>query len=745
LSRVEFDGSYPFEITIVSVGGGTPVFDETYVLTDPGLGVDPEYGNLGVPTNSAPVDVSAFADGGFNITGQILTGGGGFVSLEYSTDGTTFNPMPGMTSFGNGAFSETSIQTATLPTSTTLIVSAFPLIIPHGVNCHAYNNGGAFSPLFPPGNGLLLGDMTALQNWCRANGISAALNQDTQRACIDLLTELLTVANTAPVYSGATLELIPYDEVSAAGNGAIYIAPTASGPVAYLTDIDFVCDGSTPPVKVERDSRANCDNVVSIEYIDRTIDYAHNAQTATDTKSVALYGTRKGGTLDSSASSVGIPSGAKSMLSISSMLTAQAVASIMVKRSAADLNKHSFTLKPEWFFLEAMDLVCITDTRLGINQLPVRFQTTKETDTRALECEAIDFVYGLNHPSIGATTQATGTLVPTAVDPGVVNAPVIFEPTQGMLGVGAAAQLWFVVSGSDPNYGGCVGFVSIDGGVSYQTLGNVASGTTGVLTADYPVGSDPDTADTLAIDLTESNGSLTGQTQALADARQGQCYLATATANVFESICPTVITLTAIDMYSMTTYARRGVLGTVSIDHPIGSRFAALDGSVFKVNCDPQWVGKVLYFQFAAYNLQRGQQNALGNCAVYTYTPYGLPSTWASMAPATVLSQSASTYVVAMAAFVVTFANETIASYSLRSFAVPDPGTTPQTYYVTIDDPDQLGDGAGTLTAYCDTNATRANTPGYTFAGKIIVTHTGGNNGGSGGPNGINAVLIVVG
>ncbi len=173
------------------------------------------------------------------------------------------------------------------------------MFVGHGLNCNAYANGGALAPNYPPGNGILFGDLTALNNWCRANGISISMNIDSQRAAKDLVDELLVVGNSAAVYSGNLVNIIPYDEVSNADNGAIYTAPTAAGPVAYLTDQDFALEssGSTAAVKITRKRRADCDNAVSIEHIDRNLDYSHNVTTECDQQAVALYGPRKGGTL----------------------------------------------------------------------------------------------------------------------------------------------------------------------------------------------------------------------------------------------------------------------------------------------------------------------------------------------------------------------------------------------------------------------------------------------------------------
>ena len=482
--------------------------------------------------------------------------------------------------------------------------------------------GFALIPLSPPGNGALINDLSGLNNWCRANGISVALCQDSQRTAKDLLDELFTVGNSAPVYSGDILKVIPYDEVSGAGAGAIYIAPTASGPVANLGDQDFVMDkaGKAPPVRFTRKRRASCDNIVAIEHIDRSLDYMHNVTTAVDQVHVALYGPRKGGSFDASELGLNVPSGSKSFLSISQAAVAQAIASILAKRGAAGVNQYEFTLKAEWaMLLEAMDLVTITDTRLGLNQVPVRLTSVKENSNRELECAADAFIYGLNHPAVQSTTAATGSQILADVDPGLVNAPIIFEPPAGMLPEGSGPQVWMLISGADPNYGGCVVNASVDGGSTYQPLSNAAPATSGVLTADYPVGADPDTTDTLAVDLTESNGALSTQSQQIADGFADPCFVAGASG--FEAVCPTAATLTSAFHYSLGTYVRRGVEGTAIMDHPLGSRFAAIDGSTVKINLPAQWVGKTIHLKFQAFNKLGGQLNSLSECVDYTFTP----------------------------------------------------------------------------------------------------------------------------
>src|SRR6185312_7565672 len=69
---------------------------------------------------------------------------------------------------------------------------------------------------------------------CRAAGLWGSLTMDSQQSASNWIGQLTQAANCAPVSSGFRLKLIPRSEASAAGNGAVYIAPTVSGPVADL-------------------------------------------------------------------------------------------------------------------------------------------------------------------------------------------------------------------------------------------------------------------------------------------------------------------------------------------------------------------------------------------------------------------------------------------------------------------------------------------------------------------------------
>jgi hypothetical protein len=70
-------------------------------------------------------------------------------------------------------------------------------------------------------------ELTRLQ--CRAGGLFGSLAMMSQQAARQWVTDLCDAADCAPVFSGHRLKLIPRSEVSAVGNGAVYVAPTAVG------------------------------------------------------------------------------------------------------------------------------------------------------------------------------------------------------------------------------------------------------------------------------------------------------------------------------------------------------------------------------------------------------------------------------------------------------------------------------------------------------------------------------------
>lgn len=87
------------------------------------------------------------------------------------------------------------------------------------------------------------------------------------------------------------------------------------------------------------------------------------------------------------------------------------------------------------------------------------------------------------------------------------------------------------------------------------------------------------------------------------------------------------------------------------------------------------------------------------------------------------LSQPSGLYRVDLAAIRVSWQDRPT-DYFARNFPVSDPGPgATAIYYVTIYDPNRVGDTYGLRPAYCETTATRSTSPGYVFCGTITVVH----------------------
>ncbi len=233
---------------------------------------------------------------------------------------------------------------------------------------------------------------------------------------------------------------------------------------------------------------------------------------------------------------------------------------------------------------------------------------------------------------MGGQVSASGGGFDPQVDPGPVNAPAIFEPSSAL--TGGAAQVWVSASGG-ANWGGALVSISFDG-TNFSNIGYLtAPAYQGVLTADLPNHSDPDTVDTLAIDLTESAGVLpTAATGNDANAFRTLVWICP----VFSTAAPNAGELVAYGAVSATgtytsnlTYLRRGLYGTTPADHPTGSFFNRIDlgsidtppNSVLTCDLPAQYIGASLYLKFQSFNVFGNALEDIATVAEYSYTPSG--------------------------------------------------------------------------------------------------------------------------
>jgi hypothetical protein len=197
------------------------------------------------------------------------------------------------------------------------------------------------------------------------------------------------------------------------------------------------------------------------------------------------------------------------------------------------------------------------------------------------------------------------------VDPGNTNAPILFEPPTGL--TAGANEAWIAATGG-ADWGGCQVWISSDGS-TYAFVGTAyQGGRQGVLSAALPAQADPDTLDTLSVDLSESQGQLLSGTRGDADSFVTLCYCDG------ELVSYETATLTAPYKYGL-TYLRRGLYGTPIAGHAIGAPFARLgqsDAAVFRYTYPASFVGQTVYVKLPAFNIFGQQLQSLAALTAYS-------------------------------------------------------------------------------------------------------------------------------
>lgn len=453
-----------------------------------------------------------------------------------------------------------------------------------------------------------VGSMTTLQNYVLAAGLVISPIYTQQQPVAQILTDLCTAINVAPIWSSGVLSFVPFGDTAVTANGHTYTPP--SSPLYDLNDDDFLPNSyasgssgtsSADPVLCTRPDQSKIINSMTLEYLDRSNNY--NPATV-QYKNLALI-TQFGETPDQSARDGHMfCSGAAAQTSI-----------ILQGGRALGRNHYQFTTDMRYIVLDPMDIITLTDTGLGMNKVWVRILEMTENDDLSLSFLAEEYLNGTGHAAQFSFSSGSGYSADYNIDPGDINTPIIFEAPVEIAPTGL--EVWAVISGGD-DYGGCDVWISTDGN-TYKLAGSCSGqARQGFLSAILPSGSDPDTVNTLHVDLSESFGELLSGTQDNADNYQTLCYVDG------ELISFQTATLTSTYNYDL-TYLRRGAYGTDISAHAYGTSFGRLDNQVFVYPYAKDQIGQVIYIKFLAFNLWGGGQQALSDVAAYTHTIEGPP------------------------------------------------------------------------------------------------------------------------
>jgi Putative phage tail protein len=446
----------------------------------------------------------------------------------------------------------------------------------------------------------------AFQTYCRAVGLALSPALTDQEQASSILGRWLQLTNTAAVWSGGLLRFIPYGDSPMSGNG-IAFNPNVT-PLYNLGDDDFKVEHNEDPLQVLRSDPFEAYNVWRLECADRSNAYNLTSVESRDQSAIELYGMRIAPTVTAHE--------------ICDLNVGSLSGQLILQRALYIRNTYKFQLSWEYCLLDPMDLVTVTDAILGLGNAPIRITEIEEDENGFLSVTAEEFPLGAATATLYATQPVSNNPVNRSIAPEPANAPIVFTPPAAAVGGSSnEPQLWIAASGgsggtADPNWGGCNVLVSTDG-VSYTQIGSIyGPAAMGVLTASLAAfsGTNPDTTDTLAVNLSESAGVLNSVSSLNASLGITLCVVDD------EILAYTTATLTSASHYALTGLYR-GLYGTTASPHVSGAPFAFLNGAgVFKYQFSPPYNGVLLFIKLQSFNVFGGGLQSLAACTAYSYT-----------------------------------------------------------------------------------------------------------------------------
>lgn len=443
-----------------------------------------------------------------------------------------------------------------------------------------------------------LGDLTSYADACAAHGLfySPILNE--ARPAREYITDWLKSSNAEAVWSDGKLKIVSYFDEPATGNGHAFTPNIA--PVADLTDDDFLED-SGDPVKITRVANVDAYNAVRVEFLNRATDYATDIAEAKDQAAIERNGYRPADTVTAHE--------------ICDASVAARMAQVLLQRMQVVRNTYKFTLGMRHMLLEPMDIVTITDVGLGLYQHPVRITSLSSDGEDRIDIEAEDFVAGAAAARSYPVQLNSGYTLSRSMSPGPLNIPVLFEPPLSYLV--DALEVWMGVSGASAAWGGCEVWASYDN-ATYSKVGDITKAAgQGILSQHLPVGADPDTVNTLKINVAGSRVTFETVPPEYADTLASLLWVNG------EMIAYRDATLTGVDSYSL-NYLRRGGKGSFISSHLAGSQFVRIDDAIFKLKIPGERAGTRIWFKFRSHNILGGGWQDLAAVTAYPYDIAGL-------------------------------------------------------------------------------------------------------------------------
>lgn len=441
--------------------------------------------------------------------------------------------------------------------------------------------------------------------YCLSTGLLVSPVLTDQVEARQFLADLFKATNSSPRWSSGKLDVIPWGDAQVTGNGATYF-PNVT-PIYDITNDNLLpLDGQTSPITSVRLPPNERQNVIRIEYLDRNNNYDPDVVDDKDQASIQQYGSR--------------PSDLQQAHFFCLTAAARLSAHLQLIRQQIP-NTYTFKLPASFILPDVEDILTLTRPEQSLLRQAVRIVEITENQDSTLTFTAEEYLGTAGAPLYGVQASA-GHVNNTNADPGMINEPTLFEPTDELAG---GLQVWAAVCGVNPQlWGGCNVFASYDGN-TYQYVDRIVGpsrmGVVGPnLLGNFPkapTGQTIDTVDTLQVDLTISNGQLSTGTQADALALNTACYVDG------EIISYQTATLTGADKYDL-TYLVRGAFGSTINFHLAGTKFVRLDSQILQVPYDQSRIGSTVYLKFQSFNVWGGGLQDISTLPAYSYKLTGV-------------------------------------------------------------------------------------------------------------------------
>jgi hypothetical protein len=474
---------------------------------------------------------------------------------------------------------------------------------------------------------LLTGSTNTFQAYCMAQGIMLSLYENNQRAATDCMKEIMQITNSDFVLSCGVLKIIPYADTAVSGttaDGANWSYTPNLTPLFSFGDGDYCprtdADGApteepvTLTVKATRDTY----NMVNVEYLDRSNYYNPSPAFAQDNNDIAQRGPRCMPTV--------------TLHEITNAVTAKLVAGLILNWQLYERNTYMFRVRYDYWQLEPMDYIAISDKGLQLTNQVCRITEVAESEDNYLTITCMEVPGTVRSTPQYNWSGSQGYVANFDADPGNVQAPAIFAMPPIAAAMSAGLTLGIAVCGPTiaTAWGGCYVFASVDGGTTYDyagTIGDNGPARYGTLTASLGAVPDPDTSSTLSVLLANTTEQLsTSVTHADADAAQTLIMVGSgATVEVMSYGTGSLVSAGAYNL----SYLRRGLYQTQPHAQISGAQFVRLDNSIFQVAVDSGMSGQTINFKFCSFNTVGRNVQSLASVTAY---PYVIPSNFGGSA-----------------------------------------------------------------------------------------------------------------